>query len=65
MAKNIAFFRHVLLRYGRIPVKQGRLLKAHFFGTIHYALAEDPVKRCGRRKDIDSIVRVNAEASAL
>ncbi len=24
----------------------------HFFCTFHYVLAEDPVKRCGRRKDI-------------
>ncbi len=40
LAKNIAFFRHVLLRYGRTPVKQGRLLKPHFFGAFHYALAE-------------------------
>ncbi len=52
MAKNIAFFRNVLLRYGRVPIKQGRLLKPHFFGTFHYALAEDPVKRCRRGKDI-------------
>ncbi len=51
VAKNIAFFRNVLLRYGQIPIKRGRLLKPHFFGTFHYALAEDTVKRCGCRKD--------------
>ncbi len=54
MAKNIAFFHNVLLRYGRILVKEGRLLKPHFIGTFHYALAEDPVKRCGHRKDIEA-----------
>ncbi len=55
VAKNIAFFRNVLLRYGRTPVKRGRLLKPHFFGTFHYTLAEDLVKRCGRRKDIQHL----------